>query len=57
MKSITDILKSRNLLSIFLTAGFPTVDRTIEILTEIEDYNVKDVIALYEVTEYISSKF
>jgi tryptophan synthase alpha chain len=40
MKSITDILKSRNLLSIFLTAGFPTVDRTIEILTEIEDYGV-----------------
>lgn len=27
-------------MSIFLTAGFPTVDRTIEILTEIEDYGV-----------------
>ncbi|MCB2206843.1 MAG: tryptophan synthase subunit alpha [Bacteroidetes bacterium] len=40
MKSITDILKSRNLLSIYLTAGFPTVERTIEILTEIEDYGV-----------------
>jgi len=40
MKPITDILKSRDLLSIFLTAGFPTVERTIEILTEIEDYGV-----------------
>lgn len=43
MKSITQILQSNNLLSIFLTAGFPTVDRTIEILTEIEDYGVNFV--------------
>ncbi len=40
MKKITQILEGRNLLSIFLTAGFPTVERTIEILTEIEDYGV-----------------
>jgi len=40
MKKIKEILKSKNLLSIFLTAGFPTVDRTIEILTEIENYGV-----------------
>ena len=40
MKSITQILSSKKLLSIFLTAGFPTVERTIEILTEIEDYGV-----------------
>ena len=40
MKNITDILKGNNLLSIYLTAGFPTVERTIEILTEIEDYGV-----------------
>jgi len=40
MKKIKEILKSKKLLSIFLTAGFPTVDRTIEILTEIEDYGV-----------------
>ncbi|RLD46128.1 MAG: tryptophan synthase subunit alpha [Bacteroidetes bacterium] len=40
MKKITQILEGKNLLSIFLTAGFPTVERTIEILTEIEDYGV-----------------
>ena len=40
MKKITQLLEGRNLLSIFLTAGFPTVERTIEILTEIEDYGV-----------------
>lgn len=40
MKKINDILQGKNLLSIYLTAGFPDVERTIEILTEIGDYGV-----------------
>ena len=33
-------IKNEKALIVYLTAGFPSVDRTIEILTEIEDYKV-----------------